>query len=108
MSLETIRCAECGMVPTVCFACGTPLKAARKGSWQGKVYGGLGLSIRAVREEIKMSLPSLAKLIDCDEATLADIENEKFDPPFILLLRIAEKLGVTLNDILRLADTLKK
>lgn len=55
--------------------------------------------IAAIRKTKNISQQDFAKDIDVSVFWLNKIENGKHSPGFTLANRIAEKLGVTLNDI---------
>jgi transcriptional regulator with XRE-family HTH domain len=56
--------------------------------------------IREFRKNAKLSQLGLSKKIGIPQTTLSDFENGKTEPTISNLLKIAEGLGVTINDFI--------
>jgi len=60
-----------------------------------------GKKIRTLREDANMTLADLSSLIGCSIPQLGFIEQELKRPNIEVLKRIADKFGVTVDDLLR-------
>ncbi len=60
---------------------------------------GLGLKLRLLRKNKKLSLTQLAHLAQCSSSYLSMVENGKLDPGISRLKRIADGLGITIVDL---------
>ena len=62
------------------------------------VAGEIGKRIRSLRRQMKMTQDDLDDV--CSRSNLSNIENGKNIPDLITLIRIADRLGVPLGDLL--------
>jgi transcriptional regulator with XRE-family HTH domain len=61
----------------------------------------IGLRIRRIREHQRLTLTALATKAGCTKGSLSKIENGKVNMPVETLDRLAEALGVALEDLVR-------
>ena len=69
-------------------------------SKENAVYEIVGANIKRFRQDEKINQLTLASKINLSRTSLVNIEQGKQHPSLLLLLKIAESLGVTLHDLI--------
>lgn len=59
----------------------------------------LGLRIKTLRKELKLTQEDLAKKASISRSYLADIERNRYNPSVDTLINIAKGLGISLSDL---------
>ncbi len=59
----------------------------------------LGLRIKTLRKELKLTQEDLAKKASISRSYLADIERNRYNPSVDTLINIAKSLGISLSDL---------
>lgn len=66
--------------------------------------GGLGLTVRRLRQEAGLSQEALADAAGLDRAYISGLERGRRNPTLASLTRIATALGVPLHDLMKEAE----
>jgi len=60
--------------------------------------------IKALRKEMGLRQEDLAEAVGVSRQTVIAIENEKYDPSLLLALKLARRLGTTVEDLFEWED----